>query len=213
MKGLVGRGFVPPPIQQESFAVQDVEIRAATPERWDDLERLFGPSGAYAGCWCMFWRLERSKFKHQKGEGNRQALKDMVAEGERPGLLAYVGGQVAGWCTIGPRESFAALESSRILKRVDGAPVWSIACFFVAKPFRRHGLMLALIEGAVRHAVEQGARIVEAYPIDLQSPKLQDQQLSSYSGYMGIASAYRAAGFVEVGRASETQLIMRYTKE
>jgi len=26
---------------------------------------------------------------------------------------------------------------------------------------------------------------------------------------MGIASAYRAAGFVEVGHASETQLIMR----
>jgi hypothetical protein len=30
---------------------------------------------------------------------------------------------------------------------------------------------------------------------------------------MGIASAFQAVGFVEVGRASKTQLIMRYAIE
>jgi len=24
-----------------------------TPDLWDDLERLFGPNGAYGGFWCM----------------------------------------------------------------------------------------------------------------------------------------------------------------
>jgi hypothetical protein len=61
----------------------------------------------------------------------------------------------------------------------------------------------------VKHAKTNGAQIVEAYPIDMQSPKLAGQTFSSYSGYMGVASAFRILGFEEVGRASETQLIMR----
>ena len=69
--------------------------------------------------------------------------------------------------------------------------------------------MESLIKAAVKHAKSRGAQIVEAYPIDMQSPKLIGQTFNSYSGYMGIASAYRAVGFVEVGQASETQLIMR----
>jgi hypothetical protein len=31
----------------------DVKIYPATAERWKDIETLFGPKGAYAGCWCM----------------------------------------------------------------------------------------------------------------------------------------------------------------
>ena len=50
---------------------------------------------------------------------------------------------------------------------------------------------------------------VEGYPIDMQTPLLAGQKLTGYSGFMGIASVYRDAGFVEVDRASETQLIMR----
>ncbi len=36
------------------------EIHPLTPDRWDDLETLFGPRGAYVGCWCMFWRVSRA---------------------------------------------------------------------------------------------------------------------------------------------------------
>jgi GNAT superfamily N-acetyltransferase len=187
-----------------------IEVYPATAERWADLEALFGQNGAYAGCWCMFWRLERSRFKHQKGAGNKETLRDMVDAGDVPGVLAYSGGQAIGWCSIGPRETFAALENSRTLKRIDALPVWSIACFFVAKPFRRQGAMQALIRGAVQYAQQHGAHSVEAYPLDLQTPQLQGQHLTSYAGYMGIASAFQAVGFVEVGRASQTQVIMRY---
>jgi GNAT superfamily N-acetyltransferase len=181
----------------------------ATPERWGDLETLFGKNGANAGCWCMFWRLERSMFKKTKGDGNRQILKQIVEADEQPGILAYEGEQAVGWCGIAPREKLVALENSRILKRVDESPVWSITCFFVNKGARGQGLMEGLIKAAVAHAKSCGAQIVEAYPIDMQSPKLAGQTFGSYSGYMGVASAFRTIGFTEVGRASETQLIMR----
>jgi len=185
------------------------EFYPATRERWPDLENLFGKNGANAGCWCMFWRLERAMFKKTKGEGNRQILKQTVETDEQPGILAYEGERVVGWCGIAPREKLIALENSRILKRVDDQPVWSITCFFVTKEARGQGRMESLIEAAVAHAKSNGAEIVEAYPIDMQSPKLLGQTFNSYSGYMGVASAFRALGFEEVGQASETQLIMR----
>jgi predicted GNAT family acetyltransferase len=193
----------------EEINMSDLKFHPVTSEHWNDLEALFGKNGANAGCWCMFWRLERSMFKKTKGDGNRQILKQIVEANEQPGILAYDGKQAVGWCGVASRENLIALENSRILKRIDDQPVWSITCFFVSKEMRGKGVMESLIKAAVTHARKHGAQIVEAYPIDMQSPKLMGQTFGSYSGYMGVASAFRSAGFVEVGKASETQLIMR----
>ena len=200
-----------------------IEVHPATAERWEDLETLFGEKGAYAGCWCTWWRLKHAEFHMMTRESRKALLKDLTCKNQVPGVLAYTGGEPSsgggpsasgtpvGWCSIGPRESYISLEASQTLKRIDNMPVWSIVCFFILKPFRHQGVMEELLRGAVQYAGQQGASIVEGYPIDLQSPKLAGKKLSRCEGYMGIASAFREAGFVEVGRASETQLIMRYT--
>jgi hypothetical protein len=180
-----------------------------TPERWSDLERLFGEHGAYSGCWCMFWRVRRRDFQKIRGEGARAGLHELVNRNEVPGVLIYENNEVAGWCSVGPREQFQALEYSRSLKRIDDQPVWSIVCFFVGKPHRKKRLMAALLHGAVEYATREGARIIEGYPLDMQSPMLAGKHLTGYSGYMGIASVFRELGFIEVGHTSEAQLIMR----
>jgi GNAT superfamily N-acetyltransferase len=181
-----------------------LEFHPLTPERWRDLERLFGERGACAGCWCMFWRLKRSEFDKKKGEGNRRALRKIVVAGQEPGLLAYAEDEPVGWCALAPRESFPVLENSRILKRIDNQPVWSIPCFFVAKPFRRKGLTVQLLRAAVANARKRGARIVEGYPVQPKKPRVPDIFV-----YAGLASAFRKAGFVEVERRSPTRPIMR----
>jgi GNAT superfamily N-acetyltransferase len=186
------------------------KFHPVTSDRWPDLEGLFGKNGANAGCWCMFWRLERAMFMKTKGEANRQILKQIVEADEQPGILAYDGDHAVAWCAIAPRERLLALENSRILKRIDDRPVWSITCFFVTKEARGQGIMEPLVRAAVQHAKAHAGNIVEAYPIDMQSPKLAGQRFGNYSGYMGVASIFRTLGFEEVGRASETQLIMRY---
>ena len=191
----------------------EVEVYPVRAERWNDLETLFGPNGAYSGCWCMFWRLKRAEFSKMKGEDRKAILQELTSKNQVAGVLAYVDGKPIGWCSIGPREEYAALENSRILKRVDDRPVWSIVCFFVAKGFRKKGIMSALLRGAVRYAEEQGVRVIEGYPIDMNTQKLAGKTLTGYSGYMGIVSVFQEAGFVKVGEASETQLIMRYVVE
>lgn len=188
-----------------------IEIFPASAERWDDLEKLFGPHGAFGNCWCMYWRLKRSDFSKMSGDEKKAAMKTLTAGKLAPGVLAYGDGQPIGWCSIGPRADFSPLDRSRTLKRVDDTPVWSIVCFFIARPYRRQGVMAALLSGAVDYARQNGALVVEAYPIDMQSHQLEGHKLSGYSGYMGIASIFRAAGFVKISDATETQLIMRYT--
>ncbi len=182
----------------------DLQVQPLKPERWADLERLFGPRGASGGCWCMWWRLDCREFARQKGEGNRQALRTLVEGGEVPGLLAFVGDEPAGWCALAPRERYPRLERSRPLARVDARPVWSVTCFFVARPFRRHGVMGALLEAAKEYARACGAALLEAYPID---PAVRST--SAAQAYMGLLPVFLRAGFVEVTRRVPARPLVR----
>ncbi len=182
-----------------------LEFHPVTPRRWRDLEKLFGARGACGGCWCMWWRLKWSQFEKQKGAGNKKALKKIGGAGEAPGLLAYAGGEPVGWCSITPRENYPKLERSRILKKVDDQPVWSAICFFVAQPYRRQGLSVKLLRAAVAYAKKKGARMVEGYPVE---PKKKN--FPCVFACIGLASAFRRAGFKEVLRRSPTRPIMRY---
>ena len=184
--------------------IPDFEILPLTPERWPDLETLFGPRGACAGCWCMWWRLRRSQFQKQQGPKNRRAFRRIVLAGEVPGLLAYVERKPVAWCAVAPRETYPVLERSRTLKRIDDQPAWSVVCFFIARVFRRKGLTLKLLRAAVEFARKRGAEIIEGYPVEPKGSKMPDA-----FAWTGFPSAFRKAGFVEVLRRSPTRPMMR----
>ena len=188
----------------ESLARSQPTFHPLTPDRWQDLETLFGERGAYGGCWCMWWRVSRSQFERQGNAGNKRALKALVDTGPPPGILAYADDHPIGWCSVGPRESYPALERSRVLKRIDDQPVWSIVCFFVARSFRRQGLLEPLLNAAIAYARAHGATIVEGYPVEPHGA------LSSAAAFTGIAATFRNVGFVEVARRSPTRPMMRY---
>jgi len=178
------------------------------PPRWSDFEKLFGERGACGGCWCMLWRLPRSQFESQKGEKNRRAMKALVEAGETPGLIACAEGRPVGWCAVAPRESYPALQRSRVLKPVDDQPVWSIACLFVERSQRRRGISVELLRAAARHARSRGAKIVEGYPVEPREKRAPDVFV-----WTGLASAFRRAGFREVARRSPSRPIMRWSAE
>jgi GNAT superfamily N-acetyltransferase len=180
-----------------------VEVQPVTPERWGDLEKLFGPKGAFEGCWCMFFRLRRKDFDNANGPANRAGLKAIVDSGEPPGLLAYVDGEPAAWISLDPREKFPHLVHSSDLKPLDDRPVWSIVCFVVGKDYRRQGLMVELIRAAVDYVRERGGRTLEAYPIE------PGAALTGYQGYTGVLSAFLKAGFHEAGRTGRGRPIVR----
>ena len=180
-------------------------FHSLTKERWKDFEELFGPRGAVGGCWCMWWRISRAEYRKQIGDGNKRAIKKIVNKNEVPGILAYVDGKAVGWCSIQPRDVFPRLDNSRVLKRVDDKPVWSIVCFFIARGFRKTGISEELIKEAVKHAKKRGAKIIEGYPTEPKKEKSVDAFV-----YTGFYSSFKKAGFKEVERRSETRPIMRY---
>lgn len=155
----------------------------------------------------MLWRLAPKEFEAGKGAGNRNAMKALIEGGAVPGLLAYLDGEVAGWCAVAPRADYPSLARSRILQPVDDKPCWSVSCLFVDRRFRRKGISAAFLRAAVDYVASQGGAILEAYPVEPRNEK----PVPAAFAWTGIASAYVTAGFEEVARRSSTRPIMRIT--
>lgn len=175
-----------------------------TPERWPDLEKLFGKRGACGGCWCMCWRLERAAWIKGKEAGNRRAFRKIVVNNEQPGVLAYDGEKPIGWCAVAPRKVYTYLERSQVLAPVDDQEVWSITCLFIARAHRRRGVSTQLLKAAIDLAHAKGAKIVEGYPVEPYS----DDMPGAFA-WTGLVSSFEKAGFKEVLRRSKGRPIMR----
>ena len=175
-----------------------------SPAKWKDFEMLFGERGACGGCWCMNWLLTKKEFDANKGEGNKKKMKRLVDKKSEPGILAYVGKEPIGWCALAPRENYIRMENSRVLKRIDDKPVWSISCFFIKKEFRKKGLSSEILKGAIEFCKRRGAKIVEGYPV-----VPYDENMPAAFAWTGFPSAFIKAGFKEVERRSRTRPIMR----
>jgi GNAT superfamily N-acetyltransferase len=187
-----------------------IEIHPLTAARWDDLAALFGKSGAFSGCWCMYWRLPSKAFSASSGQQNRAALQALAAQERSPGLLAYADEVAVGWVAVGPRPDFARLERSRVIKPVDATPVWCIVCFFVHRKYRGMGVAQALLRAAVQFAAEHGAQAVEGYPIETEAERVGD-----WAAYTGTVDMFRDAGFrelaaTEAASGGKRRVIMRY---
>jgi len=176
-----------------------------TDELWKDLEELFGERGACGGCWCMAWRKPRREFDRGKGKANRASLRALVKSGPPPGILAYHDGQPVGWCAVAPRNQYVALARSRVLRPLDGVPVWSVSCLFVAKGYRRQGASVALLKAAIDFVKSQGGSVIEGYPVLPKTARVADT-----FAWTGVLGAFLKAGFREMPRWSENRPIVRY---
>jgi GNAT superfamily N-acetyltransferase len=176
------------------------EVLPVTKDRWADLEALFDRP-IVRTCFCMFYR--KTGANTGVGRENREAMKALVDRGTVPGLIGYDDGVPVAWVSLAPREDYAKLRRSPIMKPVDDRPVWSIVCFFVDRNARGRGLSERMLEAAVNYARSRGARLVEAYPVDSQ------ERIDPDSMFFGAKSMYDRAGFREVARRKPTRPVVR----
>lgn len=120
----------------------------------------------------------------------RAAMQGRVLGGTPVGVLAYDGTEPVGWCSVAPRGTYARLERSRTMPRVDDLLTWTVLCFFLRRTHRRQGVTEELLKGAIRYAREQGAQVVEGYPFDTAGIS---------SAHRGHSSVFKAAGFCQAG--------------
>ena len=182
------------------MATVKFEARPVTKDRWADLEELFDRP-VVRTCFCMFYRKVGSATG--RGDVNRPAMKRLVDDGAVPGLIGYRDGTPVGWVSLGPREGYSKLQRSPIMKPVDDEPVWSIVCFFVEEGSRGQGIADRLLRAAMDYARSQGARLLEAYPVDKGERSHPDTM------FFGAKSMYDRAGFEEVARRRPTRPVVR----
>jgi GNAT superfamily N-acetyltransferase len=189
------------------------QVHPLTPDRWADLEALFGEHGAAYGCWCMWWYQTDEQFYALAGEQNRAALQALVQGWAVPGLLGYRDGRPVGWVCVRPRDAFARVYQTPYLAPPERDPqVWAITCFYIAAEARGAGLMERLIAAAVEHAASRGAAAIEAYPIDLDrapQERFEGGLYHTVHAHVGILSAFERQGFEVIERRLGYRPIVR----
>jgi len=178
-----------------------MEFHPVTAERLPDLQRFSDQHGKFRYCSCMRWRMKSTDYQRSTKESRIVAMEDLVRNGTPVGILAYQDGEPVGWCSVAPRETYAALERYGALPRIDNADgVWSVVCFFLDRRVRGQGATLGLLREAVEYARSQGAKIVEGYPVE------RGQHLYTY---MGPPTAFEHAGFHDVKNPRGDRQIVR----
>ena len=181
-----------------------LSFKELTSSNWKDFEMLMGEKGGCGNCWCMFFRLPYKTFQENKPEGNKKMMKQLVNKNSPQGLIASMNKEPVGWIAMAPREDYSKLENSRVFKRLDERPVWSITCFFVRKDLRHKGLSQQLIKGAVDHAKKKKIKILEAYPAIPYNEKVPHPFL-----WVGVLSSFIKNGFKIVRQQSKSRAMVR----
>jgi GNAT superfamily N-acetyltransferase len=179
-----------------------MECRPLTPERFPDMETVFGERGVARRCFCMHWRRPDGGYAEERD--NRDRFEDIANDGPPPGLIGYVAEEPKGWVQVGPRADFPTIRRSRLLKSPDEVEAWSINCFVVKAGERRQGIGRGLLLAAIEYAKHRGAKVIEAYPVDGNRESVVDY----FTGTLGMFSD---RGFVEIIRRNDTRPIVRLT--
>ncbi len=143
-------------------------------------------------CWCLSHRVDARTNRSLVGTQRADYVRGLCSERVPPGVLAYVDDEVAGWAGVAPRAGLPVSRSTKI-PAVDDRPVWSVFCVRVRPGYRRQGLALPLVEGAVALAREHGAPAVEAVPVDNRGEKV-DLTMA----FVGTRALFERAGFRKV---------------
>ena len=188
-------------------AEENVHFEELRSCHWPDIERLFGPNGACGGCWCMYWRAESYKaWQSMRGAGAKKCFRELVQKGKAHGILAFAGDEPVGWCSIGHRKDFPALQKSKTYKREDTNNVWSVTCFFIHRKWRRRGLSRGLLKKAVETMRKRSAKVVEAYPVTTTK---DGRRVGSSTAWTGPLTIFEELGFKTVQTPNPLRPLVR----
>jgi GNAT superfamily N-acetyltransferase len=174
---------------------QTLEVVPLTPDRFPDLAALFAEGGDPRWCWCTYFRFRGRDWTNSTPAANRAALEALTKGDLAPGLVACREARAVGWVSLGPREDYGRLASSKILAPIDDTPVWSIVCFVVSRKARGQGVAAALLHSAIEYARAHGATTLEAYPVDTAAGRVP-----AANAFHGTLAMFERAGFTVVER-------------
>lgn len=182
-----------------------VEVKPLAPGRMDDYlqffdRKAFTDNKRWASCYCYFPYHDPAKthWPERSGEDNRAAICASIRAGTALGYLAYLDGEVIGWCNAAPRRLYPMLQDE---PAPDAEHTGTIFCFIVAPAFRRKGVAAKLLDAACAGLAAQGLRVAEARPVK--------NATTAAANHLGPLSMYLAAGFTIAGEDDEGNVYVR----
>lgn len=127
-----------------------------------------------------------------------------VNAGIMQGYLAYVDGQVVGWCNANDRAACRVCSGYQEMihdREDDGLKVKSIFCFTVAPAMRGKHIATAMMERVIVDAQEEGYDAVEGYP--------DKEAADVYYNFPGHQAFYRKFGFETVGEGDGRLIVQK----
>jgi GNAT superfamily N-acetyltransferase len=190
-------------------------IVPANEASWNDLAAIFGTADYPARCQCQRFKVVGWIWRDSTQEERSAMLQAQTGCGDldaasTSGLVAYVGGEPAGWVAVEPRTAYPKLRTSRVPwtgrhEDKDDDGIWAVTCFVVRKGYRGRGLTYPLARATVDFARERGARSLEAYAMITQPGK----EVTWGELHVGACQVFEEAGFKEVSRPTLRRAVMR----
>lgn len=191
-----------------------IRVVPANETPWDDLQAVMGQRGEASRCQCQWFKIRDKDWRSVPVEERSRRLRAQTGCGSpeklaTTGLVAYLGGEPAGWCAVEPRPAYVRLLRMRVpwadrTEDKNDDAVWAVTCFVTRTGFRRRGISRALANAAVDFARERGARAIEGYPMITQP----GQEFSWGELYVGSRSIFAEAGFTEVSRPTPPRRVV-----
>jgi GNAT superfamily N-acetyltransferase len=166
-------------------------LKPLGPDSWDAYARLIERhNGIWGGCWCTWFHPDCPE-KRQSAEGNRALKERLVGEGQAHAALVFDGDVAVGWCQYGSLEELPNIHHRKQYEaELSKPPDYRLTCIFVDKAYRRKGISMLALRGALKLIAEAGGGVVEGYPHDLQGKRVSASFL-----YNGTRKLYERAGF------------------
>ena len=172
--------------------IGSLSTTALTLDTWDAFAALVERhNGVWGGCWCT-WFLTRAAEKERDADKNRELKKRRVGEGTTHAALVMDGDRAVGWCDFGtPDELPNIYHRKQYDETTTRLPDYRVTCFFVDRDYRRNGVALVALQGALQLIAEAGGGVVEGYPHDTGGARMSASFL-----YNGTRGMFEDAGFV-----------------
>jgi GNAT superfamily N-acetyltransferase len=194
---------------------EQLRIVPANEASSDDLAAVFGTADYPGRCQCQRFKVAGWLWRDSTQQERTAMLRAQTACGDpnataTSGLVAYVGGEPAGWVAVEPRTAYPKLRTSRVpwsgrAEDKDDAGIWAVTCFVVGKGYRGRGLTYPLAQATVGFARDRGTRALEAYPMITHPGK----EITWGELHVGARQVFEAAGFEEVHRPTTRRVVMR----
>jgi GNAT superfamily N-acetyltransferase len=183
---------------------------------WEDIAAVVRKARHWdALCFCQRFKLGGRDWRATTADERAEMLREQTDCGypesdSTTGLLAYVGGEPAGWCCVEPRPALPRIPEQRTwCKRRRQDPtdhrVWVVACFVTRSPFRYRGVSRRLATAAVEFAHARGASAVEGYAMVTQP----GVEITWGELHVGSRNIFADAGMRQVAAATKRRVVMR----